>query len=36
MYNPGEVKGFCPKSCYLRPSSNFFMNVMQKPGPDLL
>ena len=23
----GEFKGFCPKSCYLRPSSNRFMNV---------
>ena len=28
-YNQGEIKGFCPKSCYLRPSSKLFMNVMQ-------
>ena len=33
--NPGEIKGFCSKSCYLRSSSNLFMNVMQEPGPDL-
>ena len=35
MYNPGEFEGFCPKSCYLRPLSNLFMNVMQLQGPDL-
>ena len=35
MLNPGEIKNFCPKSCYLRPLSNLFMNVMQEPGPDL-
>ena len=36
MFNPGEIKGFCPKSCYIRPSSNLLMNVMQYPGLDLL
>ena len=35
MCNPGEIKGFCSKSGYLRPSSNLFVNVMQKPGADL-
>ena len=35
MYNLGEIKGFSPKSCYLRPLSNFFMNVMKKPGTNL-
>ena len=35
MYNPGEIKEFCPESSYLRLSSNLFMNVMQKPRPDL-
>ena len=35
MYILGEVKIFRPKSCYLRPLSNLFINVMQKPGPDL-
>ena len=35
MFNPGEIKGFCPKSCYLKPSSNLVLNVMQPPGPDL-
>ena len=35
MYELGENKGFCPKSCYRRPSSNLFMNVTPKPGPDL-
>ena len=35
MHNPGEITGFGPKSCYLRPSSNPFMNVMQQPGPNL-
>ena len=29
MYNLGEIKEFCYESCYLRPSSNLFMNVMQ-------
>ena len=29
MYNPGEIKGFCPENCFLRPSSNPFMNAMQ-------
>ena len=27
MYNPGEIQGFCPKSCNLRPSSNHFVNL---------
>ena len=31
MYNPGEIKDFCPKSCYPRPSSNPVINVMQQP-----
>ena len=31
---PGKFKGFCSKSCNLRPSCNVFMNVMQQPGPD--
>ena len=35
MYNPGEAKGFYLKSSYLRPLSNFFMNVVQLPVPDL-
>ena len=35
MCNPGEIKGFYSKSCYLRPWSNLFMNVMQQPGLDL-
>ena len=29
MYNSGKIKGFCSKTCYLRPSSNLFMNVVQ-------
>ena len=29
MYNPGEIKGFYFKSCYLGLSSNRFKNVMQ-------
>ena len=32
MHNAGEMKSFCPKSCYIRPSSNLFMNVKQQPG----
>ena len=36
MYNPGEINGFCLKSCYLRLLSDLFMNVMQQPEPDLL
>ena len=32
MYNLGEVKGFCLKSCYLTSLSNLFMNVMQLPS----
>ena len=35
MHNPGVSKGFCSKRCYLRPLSDLFMNVMQKPGSDL-
>ena len=35
MHNSGEINNFCPKSCYLGPSSNLSMNVMQQPGPDL-
>ena len=35
MYNPGKIKGFSPKSCYLRSSSSLFINVMQQPGWDL-
>ena len=36
MYNlGGEIKGFCFKSCYLKPLSNLFMNVNQQPGTDL-
>ena len=35
MYNPGEIKGFYFKSCYLGLSSNRFKNVMQQPGRDL-
>ena len=36
MHNPVEVTaGFCLKSCYHRPSTKFFMNIMQQPGPDL-
>ena len=35
MHNPSEIKGFYPKSCQLRPSSNLFRNVMQQPGTDL-
>ena len=27
--------GFCPKSCYRRPSCNLFMNVVQLPGANL-
>ena len=23
MYNPSEIKSFCPKTCFLKPSSNF-------------
>ena len=34
MYNPGEIKQFCPKSCYFKPPSDL-MNVMQQLGPDL-
>ena len=26
MYNPEEIQRFCPKRCYLRPSSNLFSN----------
>ena len=31
MYNlgPGEIKGFCLASCFLRSSSNLFMKVMK-------
>ena len=32
---PGEIKGFCSKSFYLRPLSNLFMAVMQQPGAGL-
>ena len=32
MYNSEEIESFCTKSCYLRPSSNLFMNVMQYLG----
>ena len=35
MYNAGKIKGFYLKSCYLRPSSNLFMNVMHYLAPDL-
>ena len=35
MYSPGEIKGFSLESCYLRPSFNLFMNVMQSLGSDL-
>ena len=35
MRNRSEIKGFCSKSCYLRPSSNLFINVMQQSEPDL-
>ena len=35
MYNLGEIKGFCPESCYLRLSSNLVLNEMQQPEPDL-
>ena len=35
--NNNNNKGFFRKICYLRPSSNLFVNViMQSPGPDLL
>ena len=34
-WNLGEIKGFCPKSCYLRPTCNLFINVIQQQGPDL-
>ena len=30
MYNPSKIRGICPKSCYLRLSSNLLMNVMQQ------
>ena len=36
MYNLSEIKGFCIKSRYIKPSSNLFMNVMQYLWPDLL
>ena len=29
MYNLKEVKGFCPKSCNITPSTKLFKNVMQ-------
>ena len=35
MYNPSEIKGFCLKSCHLRPSCNLFTNVMQLSGTNL-
>ena len=35
MHNPGEIKGFFSKRCYLSQSSNLFMNAMLKPGADL-
>ena len=35
VWNPGKIKDFCPKSYYLRRSSNLFMNVMQQTSPDL-
>ena len=35
MYNPGEIKAFCLKSCYLRLSFNLCMNVMQQLGSNL-
>ena len=35
MYNQGEIKGFWPKNCNLRPSSKLFMNVTQRPAPYL-
>ena len=34
MYNPGEIKGFCPESCYLRPSLTFLL-TSAIPEPDL-
>ena len=34
MRDLGEIKGFCSKSCYLRPSFNLVINVMQLPGAD--
>ena len=34
-YNQGEIKSFCPKNCYLKPSSKLFTNVMPKPAPYL-
>ena len=36
MNNPGEIKGFCPKTCNLRFLSNLFIYVMQYSEPDLL
>ena len=35
MFSLGQIKGFCPKTCNLTLSSNFFVKVMQKPGPVL-
>ena len=34
MYHPGEIKGFRPKSCYLRPSSSLFCerNAITRAG----
>ena len=30
MYSSGKIKGFCPKSCYRRFSSNLVMNVKNR------
>ena len=35
MYNPGKIKSFFLKSCYLGPHVTFFINVMQQPESDL-
>ena len=34
MYNVGEIKGFCPKACNVRPSSNLFSesNAITRAG----